>query len=140
MTGPEKLKQLASDIAGLLEQEALLKAPVRSISPDLGEWFIRAVRSSDPIKALGLTNRRGRPSKQNPHTLALARRAFFIKQEQPKKTFQQIAEEIRAPDGEWLRKEYNNHKDQILIELRSAKLTAGLKERDERRRQRRRLK
>ena len=57
MTGPEKLRQLADDIAGLIGQErtlAGLSAPpadvhervrqlnAATISPELGKWFVEA--------------------------------------------------------------------------------------------------
>ena len=66
MTGREKLCQLAEDIAGILEQERRLKNLVaRTISPELGEWFIAAIKAfqgGEAIgKALGLTKGRGRP-------------------------------------------------------------------------------
>jgi hypothetical protein len=67
MTGPEKLRRLAQDIAGLMEQEALLEPTARTIAPELGEWFVAAIerftsgQEPDLEKALGIIPRRGRP-------------------------------------------------------------------------------
>ena len=63
----EKLQQLANDIAGLMEQERLLKQKLimPTIPFELGEWFVCAVQAfvdgKDLNKAFGLTPRRGRP-------------------------------------------------------------------------------
>lgn len=67
MTGPEKLQRLAQDIAGLMRQERLLDPTARTISPELGAWFVRAVadylsaENPNLEKSLGLRRRRGQP-------------------------------------------------------------------------------
>jgi hypothetical protein len=131
MTGREKLRRLAQDIAGLIEQERLLAPGVRTISPELGLWFIRAVRSSDVSKALGIKRGKGRPrqdkkAQEESRTRRMAKAAFLIKREHPKKTFPQIASELKADDGEWLRKAHNRYEQEFKAEFMIAELTARL--------------
>jgi hypothetical protein len=98
MTGPEKLRQLADDIAGLMEQErtlAGLSAPpadvhervrqlnAATISPELGKWFVDAVEKflsgGDLEKAFGLVPSRGRPRQgREAKNYKRARRVFDL--------------------------------------------------------------
>jgi hypothetical protein len=133
MTGSkEKLRQLAADIAGIMEYERQWQPIVPTISPELGDWFVAAVENylsgtKDFSKALGLKRGPGRP-KPPPSGKVYERSKKIFLMRQSGKSWLKVAAEFPKPDLRELQRELKRYQPDIIAE-NTRELIAKIKHR-----------
>jgi hypothetical protein len=131
MTGSkEKLRQLADDIAGIMEYERELRAIVPTISPELGDWFVAAVGNylsgTDLSKALGLKRGPGRPKRSSGEVYERSKKIFLMRRSG--KSWSKVAAEFPEPDLRELQRELKRYQPDIIAE-NTRELIARIKHR-----------